>query len=613
MIKTQVSQLYVSIFNRASEGSGNAYWKGLNLSSAQIADEMLATADAAAYFGTSLDSNQAFVEHIYLNTLNKTVEQDAAGIAYWVNLLATYTRGEVVSGLVDAISTYAPGALNYDATDSATVAAYNQFTNRVEISDYAADTIAIVPADYATSMSFNGSLTVTDDYTTVATAKTNLIPLSSQMLSNQLNGLGAISNLDTYGVLTLDSSVHWGETLDTITYSFNYTIPTDYYSYPNNELIQGWEILSTEQQNAVNLAMNSVNELLGITLQEVSSGGMIQFNLVNMDTNTAGFSFMPGTNYDYFGDVFLNTDFNTTNNYGLEAGQNGYTTILHELGHALGLKHPFEVPHTLPTVLDDVNHSIMSYTSINSYIPSLSFAGSQIFMDYIILYPNFYSLYDVAALQSIYGVNTNTNTQDNTYTTSYLDYTIQTIWDAGGTDTIDLSNTTGSSTIDLRAGSINSADEQSLNDVIAYHQTIAIQNNKAEHAQWIADNITALYDSSNLYTGKDNLSIATGTIIENIMTGSGNDTVTDNEVNNNINTAAGDDHIYLGNGGYDYVDGGYGNDTLYLNLLPQDISLIYLEDASYSLTASSFGANMKNIENIHFGDGTTMSPDLLIV
>ena len=51
MTTTEISELYVSIFNRASEKSGNDYWAGLNLTAAEIADAMLATSDAQAYFG----------------------------------------------------------------------------------------------------------------------------------------------------------------------------------------------------------------------------------------------------------------------------------------------------------------------------------------------------------------------------------------------------------------------------------------------------------------------------------------------------------------------------------------------------------------------------------
>lgn len=170
LTKTQVSELYTAIFNRASEGDGNAYWAGLNASAATIAQGMLDTTDAATYFGTSLATNQAFVEHIYLNTLNKTVAQDATGIAYWVDLLdAGHTRGEVVSGLVSAVADYAT------STDATTLAAYNQFTNRVAVSDYTADTLATAPSDYATSTSFSSGLTVTDAIGTVTTAKAAVV------------------------------------------------------------------------------------------------------------------------------------------------------------------------------------------------------------------------------------------------------------------------------------------------------------------------------------------------------------------------------------------------------------------------------------------------------
>jgi hypothetical protein len=169
--QTQVSKLYVAIFNRASEGSGNSFWQSFEGMPA-AADEMLATDDAKAYFGDSLDSNQAFIEHIYLNTLNKTPADDADGIAFWVGQLeGGATRGEVVAALVEVIDSYAPGGVNYDPADASTVAAYNQFTNRVDISDYMADTVEETPEDYATSTAFDKDLVVTDDPATVTAAR----------------------------------------------------------------------------------------------------------------------------------------------------------------------------------------------------------------------------------------------------------------------------------------------------------------------------------------------------------------------------------------------------------------------------------------------------------
>jgi uncharacterized protein (TIGR02145 family) len=168
--QTQVSQLYVSIFGRASEGEGNAYWQSQpDMSKAAAA--MLDTDAARNYFGANLNTNQAFIEHIYRNTLNKTSSDDFDGISYWVNMLnAGTSRGEAVAALVGVIKEYAPGAQYYNPNDAATVAAYNQFTNRVEISNYMADNVWGTPGDWQTSTSFSNGLIVTDDPASIIAA-----------------------------------------------------------------------------------------------------------------------------------------------------------------------------------------------------------------------------------------------------------------------------------------------------------------------------------------------------------------------------------------------------------------------------------------------------------
>jgi hypothetical protein len=171
LTQTRVSHLYVAIFNRASEGEGNTFWQSQG-DMATVASAMLATQDARDYFGDSLNSNQAFIEHIYLNTLNKRMDDDPDGIAYWVGRLQDGdSRGEVVAELVSVIETYGPDGENYDPNDAATVAAYNQFVNRVEISDYMAEQVYEVPADYAVSTAFDKNLVVTDDDATVVSAR----------------------------------------------------------------------------------------------------------------------------------------------------------------------------------------------------------------------------------------------------------------------------------------------------------------------------------------------------------------------------------------------------------------------------------------------------------
>ncbi len=175
LTQNDVSMLYVSIFNRASEGEGNAYWRSrADLQTMAAASTAMLDTDAARnYFGSSLNSNQAFIEHIYLNTLNKGYWDDPMGINYWVNELNSgKTRGEVVAELVGVIKDYAPGGAYYNPNDPVTIAAYNQFTNRVSVSDYMAVTVQNTPDNWETVTQFGaGGLNVTSEPASVDTAK----------------------------------------------------------------------------------------------------------------------------------------------------------------------------------------------------------------------------------------------------------------------------------------------------------------------------------------------------------------------------------------------------------------------------------------------------------
>ncbi|MEJ0017189.1 MAG: FG-GAP-like repeat-containing protein [Acetobacteraceae bacterium] len=93
----------------------------------------------------------------------------------------------------------------------------------------------------------------------------------------------------------------------------------------------------------------------------VDNGGQVQ---VYSGDNDAG------------GDIFITTDWVT---YSETSGQH---TLLHEIGHALGLKHPFNGTATLDPSLDNGNQTVMSYQP-----PSAAQLGPL----------------DVAAIQSIYG------------------------------------------------------------------------------------------------------------------------------------------------------------------------------------------------------------------
>ena len=162
LTQTQISQLYVSIFGRASEGEGNAYWQSEQSDMTVAANTMLNTEPAEAYFGDTLNLNQMFIEFIYKNTLGKDYAEDPTGVDYWVSELAGgKSKGQVVATLINA------------AIDPqyAGLAAQDQFLNKVTVSNYTADTIATVPDvnDLTAFVSFISG--VTDDPETVVDAK----------------------------------------------------------------------------------------------------------------------------------------------------------------------------------------------------------------------------------------------------------------------------------------------------------------------------------------------------------------------------------------------------------------------------------------------------------
>jgi hypothetical protein len=161
LTQTQVSQLYISILGRASEGNGSAFW--VNASDMNTAAaSMLDSAGAKAYFGTSIDSNAAFIQHIYVSTLGKVAGADAEGEAFWTAALDRgMTRAEIVVSMIDAVT----------GTVNAGKPAQNTFNNKVDVSNYVAENIAeSSPADNNADLTGYIS-SVTDAAASVITVK----------------------------------------------------------------------------------------------------------------------------------------------------------------------------------------------------------------------------------------------------------------------------------------------------------------------------------------------------------------------------------------------------------------------------------------------------------
>ncbi|MCB1652227.1 MAG: M10 family metallopeptidase C-terminal domain-containing protein, partial [Alphaproteobacteria bacterium] len=247
----------------------------------------------------------------------------------------------------------------------------------------------------------------------------------------------------------------------------------------------------TAHRNAIREIIGQTEALTNLTFVEVptAQSAHVAFFYSDLDPGIAGGAYYPYA-YEtgsYVGDIFI--DIAYTNNPPASAGDFQYHVIMHELGHALGLKHPFADTPNLPANEDNTNYTVMSYTR---YLP----------------YPSTYSIYDIAALQYLYGANASTNAGDTIYDLSLLLGTRQTIWDGGGIDTYDGSSLSHALYIDIAEGAFSTID------------------------------------------AVDNLATAFGAEIENVIGGSAGDSILGNGLDNEI----------IGGQGDDFLDGAGGTD-----------------------------------------------------
>jgi hypothetical protein len=262
-------------------------------------------------------------------------------------------------------------------------------------------------------------------------------------------------------------------------------------------------------------------------------------------------SFVGGdTWYNLDGDQHVNgsSSDSLSNNLTFTEGY-GRITALHEIGHSIGLSHPFadsEGDASSPTgetlsgngLTDDMRTTVMSYTNSSNnkiyYENDGSLTSKQI-------YSSTPMIYDIAAVEYIYGSITDTNLGDTTYTITNHQQ-IQTIVDSGGTDTLDLSSVLHKSIVDLTPGSLSSVGYATEAEQEAYWATQG----------YTLSAVQSLISTSDLFTAEDNFGIAFSATIENIIGSEGDDEFTGNTANNQI----------TGNAGDDTIDGGEGTDTI---------------------------------------------------
>lgn len=236
----------------------------------------------------------------------------------------------------------------------------------------------------------------------------------------------------------------------------------------------------------------------------------------------------------------------------------GIELITHELGHALGLKHPFDggaegSPDRFPGVTNQgdlgnngLNQTLYTLMSYNHWQDADPAPGA---LTATMATP---MAFDIAAMQRLYGANTTANDGDNTYVLPDpgAGPTWRAIWDAGGTDEI-VYNGSANAIIDLRPATLD--DTPTGGGMPSY-----TFSTNPDGTRNYGHGFTVAGDYTNALADRDGV---TGVIIENASGGSGNDDITGNDTDNILRGNVGNDTLY-GLAGDDTLDGGSGADTM---------------------------------------------------
>ncbi|MGJ8515318.1 M10 family metallopeptidase C-terminal domain-containing protein [Carnimonas bestiolae] len=306
------------------------------------------------------------------------------------------------------------------------------------------------------------------------------------------------------------------------------------YTFMTNELFPGYNDQMDEfsefslgQKEATRLALRSWSDVANIKfVEQPDMLGDIRFGNVGKGLDDGGIT-----------SAAHNGEHLAAANVWVKAGMPDPTfesyefeTLVHEIGHALGLEHPgdydaiqgdsINYAANAPYVEDSRMYSVMSY-----------WAEHETNGDFYGTYESGPMLDDIYAVQQIYGYNPtafagntiygfDSNTDRQMFSVSApSDRIVFSVWDAGGEDTFDFSGYPHDQIINLNQGAFSSVGGYS-----------------------------------------HNISIALGTNIENLISGSGNDILIGNAGNNSIDGGDGD-NIFYGGGGSDTLRGGSGHDV----------------------------------------------------
>ncbi|WP_238369687.1 M10 family metallopeptidase [Heliomarina baculiformis] len=296
-----------------------------------------------------------------------------------------------------------------------------------------------------------------------------------------------------------------------ITYQFATTYQPDDLAFSGT--YTGWTALNAAEKANIRTQLDHIETFLNVSFVETfgSTDPVLNLGKISMAGEYAGTTGLGGSWYRYSGNTITKWDGSAVFKNDIDMSQASEDDlILHEIGHAMGLKHPHADP-TLDEAFDSNKYSVMSYESNPD-----NGEDSDAMM-----------LFDVYALQDIWGA-ADYNTGDDTYTGKRTD-TVDTIWDTGGIDSLDAGANGNAVVIDLNQG--------------AFSQ----------------------------FGAYDDVVIAYGVDIENAVGSAFDDDITGNALGNRLEGGTGDDRMIgangddtlLGGSGRDKLSGGKGRDSLF--------------------------------------------------
>ena len=362
------------------------------------------------------------------------------------------------------------------------------------------------------------------------------------------------------------------------------------------------------ERTATEAILRDYENIINVSFVEIdnASDALLRFSITDLDPDgSAGLAFSPSSKFVPFtvvsgeiheaselaGDIWIDDDLSSTV---------FNETLIHEIGHALGLSHPHESGFefveeifntTLDGELDYTRYTVMSYE-----VKPASIAERDV--DFWSVASTPMSL-DIDALQHLYGAAQN-NTNDLYIINPFLD------------DHLDPSSLgyDGYQVHDYTNSYISIVDNGGSNVLLVPGDAdlrIDLNGGSWSYTQggFLAGNI----DDDNLY-------ISPETEIQTLETGAGNDVITGNSLDNTIDAGAGDDVYYYVDGA-DTVNGGDGSDII--EFPTANFSRYkFVRDETGGLTASeTLGddvISLNSVETLVFGEHTlqvaTLSADI---